>query len=104
MDLGESEETKKKDFLSKLKKTADQAAKTGAELSKKAAERGPEFGKSLKEQTFKAIEEGISSGRKAAASGDKNLELLRKLAELKGAGIISEEEFQTKKKEILERI
>ena len=100
----ELREYKKGDLLKKLKERADIAAKTSAELSKKTIEKGSGIGKQLKEQSLKSMEEGIATARKAAASGEKNLEILKKLAELKEAGIISEKEFAAKKKEILERI
>ena len=37
-------------------------------------------------------------------SSDDNLELLKKLGELKKAGVISNKEFQTKKKQLLDKI
>jgi len=37
-------------------------------------------------------------------SSDDNVELLRKLGELKKAGIISNKEFQAKKKQLLDKI
>jgi hypothetical protein len=99
--LGKS---KKDDFLKKLKGKADMAAKTGAEIGKTAVEKGPGIGRQLKKATLKSIEESIAATRKSVTSGDKNLEILKKLAELKAAGIISEQEFEAKKKEILDRI
>jgi hypothetical protein len=37
-------------------------------------------------------------------SSDDNVELLKKLGELKKAGIISNKEFQAKKKQLLDKI
>lgn len=95
---------KKGDLLKKLRERADVAAKTSAKLGKKTIEKGSGIGKHLKEQSLKSMEESIATARKAAESGEKNLKILKKLAELKEEGIISEEEFAAKKKEILERI
>ncbi len=101
VELGKA---KKDNFLKKLKGKADMAAKTGAEIGKKAMEKGPGIGNQLKKQSLKSIEQSIAAARKSATSGDKNLEILKKLAELKTAGIINEQEFEAKKKEILDRI
>ncbi|MEM2759683.1 MAG: SHOCT domain-containing protein [Nitrososphaerales archaeon] len=96
--------SKKDTFLKKLKEKADAAAKTGKVLGKKAIEKGPRIGKQLKLKSLEALEESIEKTRKAATSAEKNIELLKKLAELKASGIISEEEFERKKREILTRI
>lgn len=98
------EKPKKKELFKQLKEKADIAAKTGAELGKKAVEKGPAIGKQFKEKGLEALEDSIEAARKASASGDRNIELLKKLAELKSVGIITEKEFEAKKKEILERI
>lgn len=90
--------------MRKLKKKADMAAKTGAGLGKKAVGKAPDVGKQLRERGIESIKEGIGAARKGSLSSDKNIELLKKLAELKSEGIISEEEFEAKKKEILQRI
>lgn len=91
-------------LLKKLKEKADVATKKGAEIGKTAVEKGPEFGKQLKRHGIRSIESGIGAARKAATSGEKNIEILKKLAELKEEGIITEEEFIKKKKDILDRI
>jgi len=98
------EGSKKDNLLKKLKEKADVATKKGAEISKKAVEKGPEFGKQLKRHGLRSIERSIGAARKAANSGEKNIEILKQLAELKEEGIITEEEFIKKKKEILDRI
>ncbi len=58
----------------------------------------------LKSQGEKNITKGIASAKKMAATSSKDLETLAKLGELRKAGIITEKEFQTKKKQILNRI
>jgi hypothetical protein len=98
------EKSKKSGLFRKLKEKADTAAKAGADLGKKAIEKTPELGKQLKDQSLKSLDESITAVRKASTSGAKNVELLKQLAELKDQGIISDEEFEAKKKDILSRI
>lgn len=87
-----------------LKEKTDVAAKLGLEIGKKAAERGTNAAKDLSGKGASIVAEGVKNVRKAQESSLVNAETLRKLAELKEQGIITEEEFQTKKKELLDRI
>lgn len=52
----------KERFLNKLKEKADQAAKVGAELGKKAMEKGPGLSKELRQEVFQSIENVIGAG------------------------------------------
>jgi polyhydroxyalkanoate synthesis regulator phasin len=80
--------------------TASEAKKKSADLRKQA---GIESEK-LKSQGERKITKGIATAKKMAAVSSMDLETLAKLGELRKAGIITEKEFQTKKKQILNRI
>lgn len=79
---------------------AGQAKKTSAELQKRAKKERA----NLKTQGIKKINEGISAAKQAASSTDRDLATLEKLGKLRKAGVITEREFQAKKKKILSRI
>ena len=80
--------------------TASEAKKKSAELRKQAEIESER----LKSQGEKKITKGIASAKKMAATSSMDLETLAKLGELRKAGIITEKEFQAKKKQILNRI
>ena len=50
------------------------------------------------------INEGILSAKKITSNTDDDLKTLEKLGKLKKSGVITEREFQAKKKKILDRI
>ena len=77
-----------------------QASKTSKELRKKAEKES----QSLKKRGTAKITEGIAAAKGAASSAEEDLKTLEKLGKLKKAGIITEKEFQDKKKKILARI
>ena len=95
---------KDRDIIEKLLKKADEAKKTGMELSKIAAEQAQIHGRRLKKEGYKKIGDSLSAAKKFTSSRDENLRTLEKLAKLKKSGIITEKEFQEKKKQILSRI
>lgn len=80
--------------------TASEAKKKSADLRKQA---GIESER-LKSQGERKITKGIETAKKMASVSSMDLETLAKLGELRKAGIITEKEFQTKKKQILNRI
>jgi polyhydroxyalkanoate synthesis regulator phasin len=80
--------------------TASEAKKKSTELRKQAEIESER----LKSQGEQKITKGIATAKKMAAVGSMDLETLAKLGELRKAGIITEKEFQTKKKQILNRI
>ena len=76
------------------------AKKKGYDISEKIAARGSILGSKLKKKTKSAIK----SGKNLKSSPSKNLDLLKKLGDLQKAGIITNKEFQEKKKKILSKI
>lgn len=80
--------------------TAKQAAKTGKKLSQQALKEEA----NLKRKASKKLKDGIRSARSLSGDPVKDLDLIEKLGRLKEQGIITEREFQAKKKKILERI
>ena len=79
---------------------ADQAKKTSGELQKRAKKERTR----IKNQGIKKINDGISAAKQVTTSTNDDLETLEKLGKLRKAGIITEKEFQAKKKKILARI
>ena len=92
------------DIIEQLLKKAEDAKNTGIQLSKIAAEQAQIRGKKLKAGGSKKLSESISAAKRFGSSGEVELKMLEKLGKLKKAGIITEKEFQDKKKEILKRI
>ena len=80
--------------------TAKQASKTSKELHKQALKEK----KSLQKKGIKKINEGLSTAKKVTANPHDDLEILKKLGKLRKADVITEKEFQAKKKKILGRI
>lgn len=77
-----------------------EAQKKSLELKKLAKTEGER----LKAEGERKINKSISKAKKMTSSDRNDLETLAKLGELRKAGIITEKEFQTKKKKILNRI
>lgn len=82
------------------KLAATEADKKSKELRKQAKVESAK----LKARGETELVRGISAARKLASSTNENLETLAKLNELRKAGIITEREFQEKKRKILSRI
>ena len=113
-------------FLKRADKAIDEALKQGVRHADEILEDAVEFGKlasseaqkrskeirkqakkeseKLKSEGEKKITKSIDTAKKITASKSQDLETLAKLGELRKAGIISEREFQAKKKKILARI
>ena len=80
--------------------TAKQAAKTSKELRNQAKKER----ETLQKRGIEKINEGISTAKKITSNAHDDLEILKKLGRLRKAEVITEKEFQTKKKKILDRI
>ena len=79
---------------------ASQAKKTSDELRKRASREG----ELLKAQGVKKINEGVSVARQVTSKVEQDLATLERLGKLRKEGIVTEKEFQEKKKKLLSRI
>ncbi len=77
-----------------------EAQKKSIELKKIARVEGDK----LKAEGERRINKNVARVKKMTSSGRNDLETLAKLGELRKAGILTEKEFQSKKKKILKRI
>ncbi len=113
-------------FLKRADKAIDDAVKDGIKRADEIVADAVEFGKiASKEAQIKSIElkkiarvkgeklkaegerrinKNVAKIKKMTSSGRNDLETLAKLGELRKAGILTEKEFQSKKKKILKRI
>ena len=87
------------------------AAEYGKIASKEAQKKSIEFkklakveGEKLKAEGERKINKSIAKAKKLTSSEKNDLDTLAKLGELRKAGILTEKEFQLKKKKILNRI
>jgi polyhydroxyalkanoate synthesis regulator phasin len=80
--------------------TTKQAGKTSKELRNKAKKER----RALQERGIEKISEGISAAKSITSDTQNDLETLKKLGKLRKAEVITEKEFQAKKKKILDRI
>jgi len=80
--------------------TAKQASKTSKELRNKAKNES----EVLQKRGIKKLNEGILAAKNVTSNTDEDLETLKKLGKLRANGVITEKEFQAKKKKILDRI
>jgi len=80
--------------------TAKQASKTSKEIRNKAKKES----NSLRERGVNKLNEGISAAKNVTSNTKDDLETLKKLGKLRTNGVITEKEFQVKKKKILDKI
>ncbi len=92
------------EFVDKLVGSIGEAKEKGQKIGKIAKIRGLKLGKQVKTEARKAVSKKITKAKRMIRSSDDNLELIKKLNELKKAGVISNKEFQTKKKQLLDKI
>ncbi|MFQ5497303.1 MAG: hypothetical protein ACE5DU_05390 [Nitrosopumilus sp.] len=81
-----------------------QAKKKGYEISEKITKKSDILKSKLKKTTKSKIRDGIKAGKNLKTSKKDQLDLLEKLGTLNKAGIITNKEFQEKKKKILSKI
>jgi len=79
---------------------ASQAKKTSEELRKKAIKEKEK----IQSKGIKKINEGVTTARMLSGKAEEDLATLEKLGKLRKAGVLTEKEFQEKKKKILSRI
>jgi len=106
-----SRKKKPSKFFDKLKDTVTDAKATGEELSKVALEKGreglsagAELGKKVSVKGAARLEKSIKSAKKSLSSSDEMITLIERLGKLRDVGLITEKEFQEKKKELLDKI
>ena len=92
------------EFVDKLLESIDEAKEKGQKIGKLAKIRGLKLGKQVKAEARKTVSKKITKAKRMIRSSDDNLELIKKLGELKKAGVINNKEFQTKKKQLLDKI
>ena len=92
------------EFLEKLLESVDEAKMKGQKIGKLAKIRGLKLSKQVRAQAKKTVSKKITKAKRMIRSSEDNVELIRKLGELKKAGIISNKEFQVKKKQLLDKI
>ena len=92
------------EFLDKLLESVDDAKKKGQKIGKLAKVRGVKLSQRVKSRAKKTVSKKITKAKRMIRSSDGNVELLKKLGELKKAGIITSKEFQAKKKQLLDKI
>ncbi|MEK0320094.1 MAG: SHOCT domain-containing protein [Nitrosopumilus sp.] len=80
--------------------TAKQASKTSKEFRYKAKNES----EALQKKGIKKLNEGITAAKNVTSNTDEDLDTLKKLGKLRANGVITEKEFQAKKKKILDRI
>jgi len=80
--------------------TAKQASKASKDIRKQAKKEKEE----LQKRGIKKITEGISVAKNVTSNTQDDLEILKKLGKLRKSEVITEKEFQAKKKKILGRI
>lgn len=88
----------------KVKQTANRARRMSKKFGKRTLAEAPKISQQLKKDTLKAMTGAIKATRDMASSSGNRLDLIKKLYELKTAGIITDREFQAKKKQILDKI
>lgn len=81
-----------------------EAKKKGYAVSEKIFVKGSILGSKLKTKTTSGIKTGLEAGKNIKTSNHNNIDLLKKLGDLQKAGIITNKEFQEKKKKILSKI
>ena len=92
------------EFLDKLLESVDDAKRKGQKIGKVAKIRGIKLSQRVKSRAKKTVSKKITKAKRMIRSSDGNVELLKKLGELKKAGIITNKEFQAKKKQLLDKI
>ena len=92
------------EFVDKLLESIGEAKEKGQKIGKLAKIRGLKLSKQVKAQAKKTVSKKITTAKRMIRSSEDNVELIKKLSELKKASIISDKEFQAKKKQLLDKI
>ena len=92
------------EFLDKLLESVTDAKKKGQKIGKVAKIRGIKLSQHVKTRAKKTVSKKITKAKRMVRSSDDNVELIKKLGELKKSGIITNKEFQAKKKQLFDKI
>ena len=92
------------EFVTKLLESVNEAKTKGQKIGRLAKLRGLKLSSSVRARAKKTVSKKVTKARRMIRSPKDNVELIKKLGELKKAGIISNKEFQTKKKQLLDKI
>ena len=92
------------EFLDKLLESVGDAKKKGQKIGKLAKIRGVKLSQRVKLRAKKTVSKKITKAKRMIRSSNDNVELIKKLGELKKTGIITNKEFQAKKKQLLDKI
>ena len=92
------------EFLDKLLESVNDAKKRGQKIGKIAKIRGVKLSQRVKSRAKKTVSKKITKAKRMIRSSDDSVELIKKLGELKKTGIITNKEFQAKKKQLLDKI
>ena len=84
--------------------SVDDAKKKGQKIGKLAKIRGIKLSQRVKSRAKKTVSKKIAKAKQLVRSSDDNVGLIKKLGELKKSGIITNKEFQSKKKQLLDKI
>ena len=91
-------------FIDKLFQSAYEAKKKGQKIGRLAKLRSAGLSKRVSTQAKKSVSKKISKAKRMVRSSEQNVELIKKLGELKKAGLITNQEFLAKKKQLLDKI
>lgn len=80
--------------------SAKEASKTGKKLGQQALKENTK----IRKKAQKALESGVRSARKVGHDSMGDLALIERLGDLKEKGMITDREFQTAKKKLLDKI
>lgn len=92
------------DVLDEAVELGEITAKQASKASKEFSDRARKESEILQKKSLEKINEGILSAKKMTSSSEEDLKLLEKLGKLRKSGVLTEKEFQEKKKKILSRI
>ena len=96
--------SKPQEYLKTLKINSLKIIEKDLEQKKMIKKKGPKFYKKIVDGFFYFFELIVGRIKLGTQYGTSSLEILEKLAKLKKSGIITEKEFNDKKKKILDRI
>ena len=91
-------------FIDKLFQSADEAKKKGQKIGRLAKLRSVGLSKRVSTQAKKSVSKKIRKAKRMIRSSEQNVELIKKLGELKKAVLITNQEFLAKKKQLLDKI